>query len=84
MNNRPKNAWIEIFGWYGVAGVITAYALTSFSVVLPTNAWYQVLNISSALGVMIVSFYKNTYQPAIINLVWALIGFVALLTIFIK
>jgi hypothetical protein len=31
-----------------------------------------------ALGVVVVSFYKRAYQPAILNAVWACIALVAL------
>ncbi len=72
------NTFLELFGWYGTAAIILAYALVSFSFVEPTNVWYQILNVTGALGILAISFHKRTYQPAVLNLIWAVIALVAL------
>ncbi len=72
---------IELFGWYGAVAIVLAYALVSFSILEPTNLWYQALNGSGALGIVAVSFYKKTYQPGVLNIVWTVIAFVAILQI---
>ncbi|HEY0907959.1 MAG TPA: hypothetical protein VGE35_01280 [Candidatus Paceibacterota bacterium] len=79
-----KNILIEIFGWYGAAGLIGAYALSSFGILTPENIWYQVINITAALGIVTVSFYKKTYQPGVLNIIWTVIGLVALFKIVVK
>ncbi|PIR41969.1 MAG: hypothetical protein COV30_00895 [Candidatus Yanofskybacteria bacterium CG10_big_fil_rev_8_21_14_0_10_37_15] len=73
--------FIEIFGWYGTVAIVTAYALVSFSIIEPSNIWYQILNGTGALGIVAVSFHKKTYQPGILNLIWAVIAVVAILRI---
>jgi hypothetical protein len=73
--------FIEIFGWYGVVAVVVAYALVSFAVIESTNIWYQILNCTGALGVVVVSFYNKTYQPGILNIVWAIIAIIAIIRI---
>lgn len=70
--------FIEIYGWYGAIAIITAYALVSFSLIEPTSFTYQALNITGALGIALVSFYKKAYQPGILNIVWAIIALVAI------
>lgn len=70
--------FIEIFGWYGTIAIVIAYALVSFSIIEPSNIWYQILNGTGALGIVAISFYKKTYQPGILNVIWALIAFVAI------
>ena len=80
-NEQKKNIWIEIYGWYGAIGLLSAYALSSFNVLSPENIWYQILNITAALGIVAVSFYKKTYQPGVLNIVWAIVGLIALFKI---
>ncbi len=75
------NKFIELFGWYGTIAIVGAYALVSFSVLEPTNIWYQVLNGTGALGIVAISFYKKTYQPGVLNIIWAIIAFVAIIGI---
>lgn len=70
---------LEIFGWCGAIAILTAYALVSFSVI-PADGWlYQLLNLTGAIGVMVISFIKQARQPALLNLVWALVAFIALI-----
>lgn len=61
--------------------IVTAYALVSFSVLRPTDIVYHLLNGFGSVGIVIVSFYKRTYQPGVLNIIWALVAFVALATI---
>ncbi len=75
---------IQIIGWYGVIAIIGAYALVSFSLLQPTDAWYQILNGTGAIGIVIVSLYKRAYQPAVLNTVWTVIAFIALLQIVVR
>lgn len=70
--------FIEIYGWYGAIAIIAAYALVSFSLIQPTSFTYQSLNVTGALGIAIVSFYKKAYQPGILNTIWAIIAVVAI------
>ncbi len=76
-----KNFIIEAFGWYGTVAIVLAYALVSFSLLEPTNIWYQILNGTGALGIVAVSFYKKTYQPGVLNIIWIFITVVAVLKI---
>lgn len=73
--------FIEIFGWYGMIAILVAYALVSFSLLQPTNLIYQILNGTGALGIVLISFYKRTYQPGVLNIIWTLIAIIAILKI---
>ncbi len=75
------NKFIEVFGWYGTVAIILAYALVSFSVLPPQSIWYQILNGTGALGIVIVSFNKKAHQPGVLNVIWTLIAIVAILKI---
>lgn len=80
MNNKAS----EIVGWYGTVAIVGAYALSSFNIVSSQSFIYQVLNVTGAIGIVIISLRKKTYQPAILNIVWTVIGLVALLKILFK
>ncbi len=76
-----KKTLIEIFGWYGAIAIILAYGLVSFSVLPSNSIWYQLLNGTGAIGVLTISFYKKTYQPAILNTIWAIVAIIAIINI---
>ncbi|OGE29909.1 hypothetical protein A2772_01140, partial [Candidatus Daviesbacteria bacterium RIFCSPHIGHO2_01_FULL_38_8b] len=73
-----QKSLIEWGGWYGTISIITAFALSSFSVIKPTDLLYQILNFTGAAGIVAVSFYKRVYQSGILNLIWAIIALVAI------
>lgn len=70
--------FVELFGWYGMIAIVTAYALVSFAVLQPTDMTYQLLNISGALGLGLISFYKKAYQPGVLNIIWIAIAVMAI------
>jgi hypothetical protein len=76
-----KKILVEVFGWYGTLAIVIAYALNSFSVLASNSFVYQSLNLTGALGIVAISFYKKTYQPGVLNLVWALIAAVTIINI---
>ena len=78
-----KKKIVEVAGWYGTIAIVLAYMLLSFSVLRSTDLAYQVLNVTGALGIVLDSFYKRDYQPAVLNIIWVFIGFFALLRIFL-
>jgi hypothetical protein len=73
-----KKLVTEFFGWYGVAAYISSYALVSFHIFTVDNIIYQAMNLTGALGLLIVSFQKRAYQPAVSNFLWAGIALFAL------
>ena len=72
---------LEILGWYGVVAIVGAYILIGFDYLTAHSIWYQVLNCTGALGVVLVSFHKKAYQPAILNVIWTFIALVAIINI---
>ena len=69
----------ELFGWYGTVAILSAYALLSFKVIESDSLTYQLLNLTSALGIVAISFMKKVRQPGVLNLVWALIALIAII-----
>ncbi len=74
----------SLIGWYGVVAILGAYALVSFSIV-DVHGWlYQVLNLTGALGLVLVSYHKKDYQPAVLNAIWAIVALVAAIRLFFR
>jgi len=76
-----KRKIIEIFGWYGAVAILGAYTLASFEILEPTSLIFQLLNVTGAFGIVIVSLYKRAYQPAALNIVWAIVAIVVILNL---
>ena len=76
-----KRVAIETFGWYGAAATLAAYALISAGLFGAGNIWYQLLNLTGALGLTTVAFYKKDWPLVALNAVWAVIAFIALIKI---
>lgn len=73
---------IEIFGWYGTIAIVGAYALTSFNIISSKSMSYQILNVTGAVGIVVISLRKKAFQPAVLNVIWTIIGTIALLKVF--
>lgn len=76
MKNNP---WSDIAGWYGTVAIILAYALNSAGYIQSTSTTYQLLNLSGAIGMIMMGLLKRVYQPAVLNTVWAAIAIFALI-----
>jgi len=83
--SKDKRGGIKLFfntvGWYGAIATLTAYMLISFGVLKPLDLRYQILNLSGAIGLGLICYYKRTYQPLFVNIVWSFIAILALINI---
>lgn len=70
---------IEILGWIGAIMILLAYALSNFNLLTPDNLAYQSLNILGALAIVYHSLTKKDYQPAVLNIIWALVAVLVIL-----
>ena len=76
--------YVNIFGWYGVLAILTAYLLLSLSVIKSDTLSYQLLNLSGAIGLIIEARSKKDTQPVVLNIVWAAIALVAVCKYLLK
>lgn len=76
-----KEKLANILGWYGAFATLTAYFLVSIGYVHARELPYQILNLTGAIGLGIVCYYKRTYQPLFVNIIWALIAILAIILI---
>jgi len=70
---------IGLYGWIGIAAVFGAYLLVSFGAIGPKDLAYQLLNLFGSLGILIEAFSKKDYQPAVLNVVWALVAIISII-----
>lgn len=76
-----KKMLLEAFGWYGVVALVGSYALVSFGIFGASDFWFQVLNVTGALGIVFDALAQKNWQPATLNIIWAVIGLFALVRI---
>jgi hypothetical protein len=74
-----KKNFAEIIGWYGTIAILSAYALVSFRVIPASGYAYQILNLTGAIGIVVISIVKKAKQPAVLNIVWAIIALIAII-----
>jgi hypothetical protein len=73
-----KQTTRNLFGWYGVLAILLAYLLVSFNILGAKSIGYQLLNLTGAIGIVIVALSKKDAQPAVLNIAWAIIAIVAI------
>lgn len=73
--------FINILGWYGTLAIVMAYILVSFSFISAHSLLFQILNGTGAIGIVIISLYKKAYQPAVLNIIWTAVAFIAIINI---
>ena len=74
-----KRKLAEIVGWYGTIAIVGAYALVSFNAISASSVTYQLLNLTGAIGIIIISLIKKVRQSVALNTFWAVIAAIALI-----
>jgi hypothetical protein len=69
---------VELAGWYGVIAILAAYGFVSFNMVGANGIVYQLLNLTGGGSIALISMRKRAFQPATLNIAWALVALVAL------
>ena len=73
---------VDILGWIGSIEVVLAYALISQQKITSKNPWYQWLNLTGAILLIVNTWYYGAWPSTFINLVWVGIAIVALSKLF--
>ncbi len=69
---------VEAAGWIGAALILLAYLLLSMGKLTGQSALYQGMNIVGAAGFIINGWWHGALPSAVLNVIWMLIGGVAL------
>ena len=73
-----KLSVIQLIGWYGVAAILSAYALLNFGWIDDHNLSYFLLNLTGAAAIIIEAHARHDTQPVVLNIVWAVIALLGL------
>ena len=75
---------VETAGWIGAALILLAYLLLSMGKVTGQSPLYQGMNIVGAAGFIVNGWWHDALPSAVLNVIWMLIGGVALWRIWAK
>lgn len=76
-----KQLIAEIIGWYGTLAVLSAYILVTFNVIQSSGLIFQLLNLTGALGIIVIATYKKVKQTIVLNIFWGAIALIAIFNI---
>src|SRR5262249_10416809 len=69
---------VDVIGWLGAVLLLLAYALVSGKRLDGASVRYQLLNVAGAVLLIVHSAWYGAYPSAALNVVWAIVGLVAL------
>lgn len=76
--------WIDILGWVGSVEVILAYGLNSYQRLRSDSPYFQLLNLTGGLFLIVNTAYYGAFPSTFINVVWVAIALPALVRIWQK
>lgn len=71
----------DAIGWLGAIASLAAYFSVSFGLLHPRDLSYQLLNLAGAVGLGTICYFRRTYQPFVVNLIWGVIAVLAIVNI---
>ena len=77
----PVEIAIEVVGWAGASLILLAYLLLSAGKLTGQSITYQAMNVVGAAGFIANGWWHGAIPSAVLNVVWMLIGGVALVRI---
>ena len=77
----PVEIAVEIAGWAGASLILLAYLLLSAGRLTGQSIAYQAMNVVGAAGFIVNGWWHGAIPSASLNVVWMLIGAVALVRI---
>jgi hypothetical protein len=80
----PVEIAVEVVGWGGAVLILLAYLLLSAGKLTGQSILYQGMNVAGAAGFTINGWWHGALPSASLNVIWMLIGAVALWRIFAR
>jgi hypothetical protein len=80
----PVEIAVEVAGWAGASLILLGYLLITAGKLTGQSAVYQWMNVAGAAGFIVNGWWHGAIPSAVLNVVWMLIGAVALLRIAAK
>ena len=80
----PLEIAVEVAGWSGASLILGAYLLLSMGKVTGQSLLYQGMNVAGAAGFIVNGWWHGAVPSAVLNVIWMMIGGVALWRIVAK
>ena len=77
----PVEIAVEVAGWTGASLILLGYLLITAGKLTGQSALYQWMNVAGATGFIVNGWWHGALPSAVLNVIWLLIGTVALLRI---
>jgi hypothetical protein len=77
----PVEIAVEVAGWAGASLILLGYLLITAGKLTGQSPVYQWMNVAGAAGFIVNGWWHGAIPSAALNVVWMLIGAVALLRI---
>ena len=74
----PLELAVEIVGWGGATLILLAYLLLSAGKLTGQSPLYQWMNVVGAAGFIVNGWWHGALPSAVLNIIWMMIGGVAL------
>ena len=74
----------DVLGWMGAFLLLLAYALVSFKKIAPDCGTYQWMNVAASVLLLVNTIFYGAYPSSFVNAAWAVIAFVAIVSIWRK
>lgn len=78
MSKTTSTVFIHVVGWYGMVALLAAYTLVSFNFLPANNLWYQLLNLTGALGLCVITYHMKVWPSFWLNSFWSVVGVISL------
>jgi len=78
---RSRQVFAEVAGWYGTVAILAAYAFVSFGFISGEGLVFQLLNLTGAVGIIVIASYKHIVQSVVLNVVWSIVALIAIASI---
>lgn len=76
-----KTRILNGLGWLGVLSILVAYSTNVFGILTSSSLIYLLMNFLGSTLILIETLNKRDYQPALLNLVWAIVAVIMLVRI---
>ncbi|AWS41860.1 hypothetical protein DKM19_11325 [Streptosporangium sp. 'caverna'] len=73
----PVSLFVNLLGWVGAGIMLYGYAMVSTSRMAGDGMPYQAINLAGSIALMINSAHHSAWPSTILNVVWGVIGVVA-------
>ncbi len=81
VKHLPKSPLAELLGWIGAAAILSDYALLSLNLISGNSVMYHLIFIVGCAGLAVVTFRHRAFQSVVVNTIFVLLGFVAIIRI---